>query len=187
MMKWHFSQLSVRFFSAQCWRTSLDGEGIDWMNLHRWKKSSMKISKNHSTMSENKLIMQRWNVVGALHKLKGISDRQKSQMDMSTSSSLDPRELWEFDSTPSIHSRNNNTRGQLIVLAFDQQKEEGNVLMSGCIQFPINNVNSNLYGESSLDQLFVLIFHYGKPGFLRNRVERTDLLAIRNGIDYPIV
>jgi len=56
------------------------------------------------------------------------------------------------------------------------------VLTSGCIQFPIVNANSNLCGESSLDQLFVLIFHYGKPEFPQNRIDRTDPLAIRNGI-----
>ena len=61
------------------------------------------------------------------------------------------------------------------------------VLTSGCIQFPIVNANSNLCGESSLEQLFVLIFQYGKPGFLQNYMDRTDSLAIRNGINDPIV
>ena len=61
------------------------------------------------------------------------------------------------------------------------------VLMSCSIKLPIVNANSNLRGKSSLDQLFVLVFHYSETGVLWNRMDRTDLLAIRNGIDYPIV
>ena len=36
------------------------------------EKSSIKISKNRSTIAEKRLNMQRWNVTGALHKPKGI-------------------------------------------------------------------------------------------------------------------
>jgi len=61
------------------------------------------------------------------------------------------------------------------------------VLTSCCSKLLIVNANSNLRGKSSLDELFVLIFHYGETGFLWNRVDRTDPLPIRNGIDYPII
>ena len=61
------------------------------------------------------------------------------------------------------------------------------VLTSGCIQFPIVNANSNLCGESSLDQLFVLVFHYGKPRLLLNRMDKANPLAIKNAINDPIV
>ena len=61
------------------------------------------------------------------------------------------------------------------------------VLTSCSIQLPIVDVNSDLRGKSSLDQLFILVFHYGETGFLWNCVDRTDPLAIRDGINYPIV
>jgi len=61
------------------------------------------------------------------------------------------------------------------------------VLTSCCIKLPIVNANSNFRGMSSLDQLFVLVFHHGETEFLWNRMDRTNSLAIRNGIDYPVV
>ena len=63
--------------------------------------------------------------------------------------------------------------------------EQKMVLMSCFIKLPIVNANSNFRGKSSLDQLFVLIFHHDETRLLWNRVGKTDLLAIR--IDYPIV
>ena len=61
------------------------------------------------------------------------------------------------------------------------------VLTSCSIQLPMVDANSDLHGKSSLDQLFVLVFHYGEIKFLWNRVDRTNPLAIKNGIDYLIV
>jgi len=52
------------------------------------------------------------------------------------------------------------------------------VLTSCCIKLSIVNANSNFRGKSSLDQLFILVFHYGEIEFLWNRVDRTDPLAI---------
>jgi len=60
------------------------------------------------------------------------------------------------------------------------------VLTGYYIKLPIVNTNSNFCGKSRLDQLFVLIFHYGETVFLWNYVDRTDPFAIRDGIDYPI-
>jgi len=37
-----------------------------------YRKSSIKISRNLSTMSEKRLSMQHWNVARTLHKPKGI-------------------------------------------------------------------------------------------------------------------
>ena len=67
-------------------------------------------------------------------------------------------------------------------------EEKQKMILTSCsIKLPIVNANSDLRGKSSLDQLFVLVFHYGETRFLWNRADRTDSLAIKNGIDYPIV
>jgi len=41
--------------------------------------------------------------------------------------------------------------------------------------------------EAEFESLFVLIFHHGEIGFLQNCVDRTNPLAIRNGINDSIV
>ena len=60
------------------------------------------------------------------------------------------------------------------------------VLTSCSIKLPIVNANSDLCGKSSLDQLFVLVFHYDETEFLWNRVDRTDRLATEMGYIIPL-
>ena len=61
------------------------------------------------------------------------------------------------------------------------------VFMSGRIQLSIVNSNTNLGRQSCLYQLFLLILYHRKTSFLGDRMNRANPLAIRNGINDPIV
>ena len=111
----------------------------------------------------------------------GVTSKM-SQMDMWPWSFLGPPEQWESDYTPSNRPRNSNTRGQLTFKHLINEGKWEKVITSCCIKLPIVDANSNFYGKSSLNQLFVLNFHHDETRFLQNREDRVDPLAIRNGI-----
>ena len=71
-IKWHFSQFKTKFFSIHLYRTSVRWCKY-WSNESpKTEKSSIKTSRNRSTISEKMLNMHRWNVAGALHNPNGI-------------------------------------------------------------------------------------------------------------------
>ena len=78
----------------------------------------MNISKNHSTMSENTLSMQRWNVIEALHNPKGIlwyANFPKGQVKVVFSWSFG---VMGFGCILNIHPRYNSTRIQQVFLTY---------------------------------------------------------------------
>lgn len=71
-MKLHFSQFSTKFVSTHRFRTVpklLKQDSNDSLNT---KKSSMNTSMHFSIGYENIACIHLWNVVGALHRLKGM-------------------------------------------------------------------------------------------------------------------
>src|ERR1043165_8073095 len=71
-MKLHFSQFKTKFVSTHLFKTVFKFSKHKSNDAPKTEKSSIKTSIVFSIKSANMACMHLWNVVGALHKLKGI-------------------------------------------------------------------------------------------------------------------
>ena len=151
------------------------------------KKSSMNISKNHSTCQRKDSTCNIEMLLGHCTSRKAFDDKQISQIDMWKWSFLSPPEQWESDYTPSNHLRNSNTCGLPNVQVFGQWREAGNG------SYELLHLAS--YSRCKLESLWEVEFEptlcYCFPpqwNQISSEPRRQDWpIGFQNGIYYPIV
>jgi len=157
------------------------------MNLRRWRSHPWKSQENVPPcrrtnwactvgMSQERCIIQRACV-----------DKQRFQTGRWTCSFPGLLQQYGFDCIPSTHLGSNSTHVQPGVQAFGRWRVAGSALYGWLHSTFYSRYKHELGRQSYLYQLFLLIFDHRKASFLRARMNWANPLAIRNGINDPMI
>ena len=96
---------------------------------------------------------------------------------------LDPQEQYEFVNNQKNHQENSNEIYLPSAQALDHEWQEKMIFSGYLVQPPIINVDSPAILHSYGDKLIPFILNHYEACLLRNHLDWTHPLVVRNGVD----